>query len=99
MADERMSPADAERLHILLLQIQEKFSESVGFVRDHDSDKSFESYRRVVAELSANLMLDIQERLWRDFPQLRPEFLKGPYKIDPKIYEPVFYKLRDPNGA
>jgi hypothetical protein len=72
-----------------------KLSESVGFIRDHDSAKSFESYRQVVAEIMATLQLDIQERLWRDYPQLRPEFLKGPYKVDPKIYEPPFYKLRD----
>ncbi len=94
MCEERMSPEDAERLNVLLLQIQEKLSESVGFIRERDSTKSFESYRRVVAEISATLLLDIQERLWRDYPQLRPEFLKGPYKVDPKIYEPLFYELK-----
>lgn len=90
--EDRMSPADAERLNVLLLQIQAKLSQSVGFIRDHDSTKSFESYQRVVAEVLATLQLDIQERLWRDYPQLRPEFLKGPYEIDPKIYEPPFYE-------
>lgn len=86
-----MSPGDAERLNVLLLQIQVKLSQSVSFIRDHDSTKSFESYQRVVATMMATVQLDIQERLWRDYPQLRPEFLKGPYKIDPKIYEPAFY--------
>ena len=95
MRDERMSPDDAERLNVLLLQIQAKLSESVGFIRDHDSIKSSESYGRVVAEILATLQLDIQERLWRDYPHLRPEFLGGPYKIDPKIYEPPFYELKD----
>ena len=52
MCKDRMSPDDAERLNVLLLQLQAKLSESVGFVRDHDSAKSFESYRRVVAEIS-----------------------------------------------
>lgn len=90
--EDRMSPDDAERLNVLLLQIQARLSQSVGFIRDHDSTKSFESYQRVVAEIMATVQLDIQERLWRDYPQLRPEFLKGPYKIDPKIYEPPFYE-------
>jgi hypothetical protein len=90
-----MSPDEAERLNVLLLQIQSKLGQSVGFIRDHDSTKSFESYRRVVAELMATLQLDIQERLWRDYPQLRPEFLKGPYRIDPEIYEPPFYESSD----
>ena len=99
MREERMSPADAERLNVLWLQIQEKLNESVGFVRNHDSTKSFESYRRVVAEISANVLLDVQERLWRDYPQLRPEFLKGPYKIESKIYEPHFHELRDADEA
>ena len=90
-----MSPDDAERLNVLLLQVQAKLSQSVGFIRDHDSTKSFESYQRVVAEILATVQLDIQERLWRDYPQLRPEFLNGHYKIDPKIYEPPFYEPGD----
>lgn len=90
-----MKHTDAERLNILLLQISAKLNESVGFVRDHDSQKSFESYRRIVAEIITTLHLDIQERLWRDFPDLRPTFLKGPYHVDPKIHEPVFYQLEE----
>lgn len=64
--ESRMSPEDAERLNVLLLQIQAKLSQSVGFIRDRDSTKSFESYQRVVAEIMATVQLDIQERLWRD---------------------------------
>jgi hypothetical protein len=55
MRDQRMSPDDAERLNVLLLQIQAKLSESVGFIQDHDSMKSFESYGRVVPEILATL--------------------------------------------
>jgi hypothetical protein len=99
MREERMSPEDAERLNVLLLQIQAKLSESVGYIRDRDSTKSFESYRRVVAGILATVQLDVQERLWRDYPQLRPEFLKGPYRVDAKIYEPHFYELSDDKGA
>ena len=99
MREERMNPEDAERLNVLLLQIQAKLGESVDFIRDHDSTKSFESYSRVVAEILATVQLDIQERLWRDYPQLRPEFLKGPYRVDAKIYEPHFYELRDEKDA
>ena len=99
MREERMSPEDAEQLNVLLLQIQAKLSESVGFIRDRDSTKSFESYRRVVAGILATVQLDVQERLWRDYPQLRPEFLKGPYQVDTKIYEPHFYELRDEKDA
>lgn len=90
-----MKHSDAERLNILLLQISGKLSESVGFVRDHDSQKSFESYRRVIAEVITTLHLDVQERLWRDHPELRPTFLKGPYEVDPKIHEPIFHRLED----
>ncbi|WP_129642526.1 hypothetical protein [Peristeroidobacter agariperforans] len=79
-----MSPEDAEQLNVLLLQIQAKLNQSVGFIRDHDSTKSFESYQRVVAEIMATVQLDIQERLWRDYPQLRPEFLTGPIGSIPR---------------
>jgi len=91
----RMTSDEAERLNVLLLQIQAKLGQSAAFVQDRDSTKSSESYRRVVAGIMATIQLDIQERLWRDYPQLRPEFLKGPYKIDPKIHEPPFYELND----
>lgn len=97
--EDRMSPDDAERLNVLLLQIQAKLGQSAAFIRDLDSTKSSESYQRVVAEIMATIQLDIQERLWRDYPQLRPEFLNGPYKINPQIHEPPFYEPSDAKEA
>jgi hypothetical protein len=86
----------AEKLSVLTMQISEKLNESVSFVQDHDSTESYESYRRVIGTLIATLYLDVQERLWRDYPELRPSGMKnGTYAVDPKIFEPRFYALKD----
>jgi hypothetical protein len=86
----------AEKLSILTMQVSEKLNESVAFVRDHDSKESYESYARVAATLVATLYLDIQERLWRDYPDLRPKGMKnGTYEVDPRIFEPRFYTSTD----
>lgn len=83
----------AEKLSILTMQVSEKLNESVAFVRDHDSK---ESYARVAATLVATLYLDIQERLWRDYPDLRPKGMKnGTYEVDPRIFAPRFYTSTD----
>ena len=35
---------------------------------------------------------ELAEPLLQRFPDLRPEQLGGPYKIDPAIYQPHFYE-------
>lgn len=62
----------SEKLSVFTIQISEKLNESIAFVHDHAPKESYESYRKVIATLIATLYLDIQERLWRDYPELRP---------------------------
>lgn len=37
-------------------------------------------------------MFDLQEPLWDRFPDLKPQQLGGPYKVNPDIYQPLFYE-------
>ena len=83
----------SEKLSVFTIQISEKLNESIAFVHDHAPKESYESYRKVIATVISTLYLDIQERLWRDYPELRPVGMKnGTYEVDPKIFEPRFYE-------
>jgi hypothetical protein len=73
------------------MQLIAHLDQSVAFVRDHCSRDEFERYRKEVGKLIAAIDLEIAERIYREHPSLRPEALDGPYKVDPRIFEPRFY--------
>ena len=86
-----MTKEEAESLSIALLQIVAKLNQSAAFVRDRDDEENWDKYRDAVGRAMAAVFLDLEEPLWARFPDLRPEYLDGPYKTDPAIYEPYFY--------
>jgi hypothetical protein len=49
------------------------------------------------------ICLDIEEILWAEHPELRPQEMDGPYRVDPANWEPRFYPLRrstdEPRGG
>ena len=87
-----MTKEEAEKLSVLLLQLQAKLNESVAFVRDSDSKEELEKYRSAIGQVMSVLYLDVEEKLWSRFPELRPDSMDGPYKVDSKIFEPRFYR-------
>ncbi len=86
-----MTQEEAEQLSIALLQIVGKLDDSASFVRDNDSEDNWDKYRRAVGQAMATVALELSEPLWARYPELKPEYLGGPYLVDPKIYEPRFY--------
>ena len=86
-----MNIQEAEELSILLMQISGKLDQSVRFVLDKDTNSNFETYRLNVGKIMGELYLDMLRPLWDRYPELLPEDMGGPYKINPKIYEPSFY--------
>jgi hypothetical protein len=84
----------AEKLSILMMQINAQLDDSVAYVRDTESKEDFESYRDIIARVMASLYLDVEEKLWREHPELRPVLMDGPYQVDPKRFEPRFYLKR-----
>ena len=85
----------AEGLSILMMQIGANLDQSVAYVRDHCSKEEFEAYRTEVGKIMGAIYLDIEEKLYREHPSLRPEALDGPYKVDPKIFDPRFYEPKE----
>ncbi len=90
-----MTKGEAERLSILLLQLVAKLDQSAAFVRDKDTKENWDKYRLAVGKAMGEICLELEEPLWKRFPELKPEPLGGPYRIDPAIYEPKFYSGED----
>lgn len=89
-----MNRDDADRLNVLFLQIAGLLNQSAAFVRDKDDEAHWHQYRRPVGK-AMNAVFDLGELIWARFPELKPESLGGPYKVDPLIYEPAFYEWDD----
>ena len=86
-----MTKEEAESLSVVLLQIVGRLDQTAAFVRDKEDKASWDKYRQAVGRAMAAVSLDLAEPLWARFPELRPEDLGGPYKVDPAIHEPHFY--------
>ena len=86
-----MDRQEAEVLSILLLQVIGRLDQSAAFVRDKETKENWDAYRHAVGRAMAAVSLDLAEPLWVRHPDLRPEYLGGPYKVNPQIYQPLFY--------
>jgi len=75
-----------------MLQINSQLNDSIAFIRDNGSKEEFEAYRKAAGMLMGSILLDIEEPIYKEHPSLRPDGLDGPYKVDPKIFEPRFYE-------
>ena len=86
-----MDSGQARELNLLLLRISAHLEQSAVFVKGHDSEENFLKYRKVVGEVMGNLFCDALNPLWQRFPELRPDYLDGPYQVPASAYEPSFY--------
>ncbi|RYD35339.1 MAG: hypothetical protein EOP85_19090 [Verrucomicrobiaceae bacterium] len=86
-----MTPGEAKELSHLLARVGSQLDLSVAFVHDHDTTENFIEYRRVVGEMMGTMFLDLMTPLYARFPELRPDYLGGPYQIPGSAYLPVFY--------
>jgi hypothetical protein len=81
----------AEKLSVLMLRVASQLDQSVAYVRDHCDRKEFESYRRTAGQVIGTIYVDIEEKIWKQHPQLRPESLGGSFKVDERVLGPPFY--------
>ena len=77
------------------LPISSKFS----FVRDHDTNENFEEYRQVIGKIMGSLLMDVEDKLWRKYPELRPKQMDGLSEVDESIIKPRFYTCKNENGT
>ena len=82
----------AEKLSVLMIQINSMLNDSVAYVRDTCKNEEFKTYRSAAGKLMGTLYLDIANKLWEEYPKLKPTQMDGPYEIDQSLFEPRFYK-------
>lgn len=81
-----------------MIQMNSTLNDSVAYVRDTCPNEEFKTYRSAAGKVMGILYLDIANKLWEEYPELKPTQLGGPYEIDPKLFEPRFY-VWDTNPA
>jgi hypothetical protein len=84
----------AEKIGILMLQINSKLNDSIAYVRDNCSQDEFETYKRSVGKIMGSILIEIENPIFEKHPSLMPDGLGGPNNIDPKIFEPRFYEYK-----
>jgi hypothetical protein len=86
----RMELEVAEKLSVLMMRIVAQLDQSTAYVRDNCSRKEFEDFRRVAGQVMGMIYVDIEEKLWAEHPQLRPQSLGGQYHVDDTVLGPPF---------
>jgi len=90
-----MDRAAAEKLQLLALPTMARLSESLEFVEDNGTPEEAARHRRAVATLLGAFCSEVLLPIHAEHPDLLPEGLRGPYKIDPAAYGPPFYTRPD----
>lgn len=86
-----MTEQEAEKLSIALMQVVALLDQTAAYVKVKDSKENWDSYRRAVGRAMGEVCLELEEPLWKRFPNLKPVSIGGPYKVNPSIFEPKFY--------
>jgi hypothetical protein len=86
-----MKKEDAEKLSILIMQINSQIDQSIAFVQDRGSESEFKQHRFMAAQAMGRL-IDILTSLYEDHPFLKPVSVGGTYEVDPQIFSNWFYQ-------
>ena len=89
-----MNKYDAEKLSILMMQINSKMDQSAAFVRDKCTDSEFKEYRGKAGQVMGRV-IDILHDIYEQHPDLKPEQVGGTYKVDPEVFESTFYRSKN----
>jgi hypothetical protein len=85
----------AEKLSVLMMRVVAQLDQSTAYVRDTCTREEFEAYRRVAGQVIGTIYVDIEEKLWGEHPQLRPQSLGGQYPVNDELLGPPFYRGED----
>lgn len=68
----------AEKISILMLQLNSKLDDSVAYVRDNSTQQELEVYRRAVGKIMGAILMDSEEPIFKEHPSLLPDGLGWP---------------------
>jgi hypothetical protein len=67
-----MDRATAEMVSDLMLDIGAKLNESVTIVQQTSTEAEFEWYRKAIARLMGDMLLDVMNPIYIQYPELKP---------------------------
>ena len=95
-----MDRASSEKLQLFALSTMAKLSESLEFVEDNGTPEEAARHRTAVATLLGAFCSEVLAPIHAEHPDLLPQGLRGPYKIDLAAYGPPFYtRPAKPSGG
>lgn len=60
----------------LMVEFGDRLNQSVVLVKDNCSHDEFIIYRNAVAKLMGDMLLDVMNPIFKEFPELKPDRLK-----------------------
>ena len=77
------------------MQLNAKMDDTVYFVKENDEKGLFENYHRIAGKIMASFYLDVQKKLWEEYPDLVTTHMGGEYPVEPELFEPRFYETKE----
>lgn len=68
-----MKKETAKQVGDLMINIQSKLNESIIVVQNNCSDEEFKQYRKTVAYIMGDIITDIMNPIYKEYPDLLPE--------------------------
>ncbi|WNC72221.1 hypothetical protein RGQ13_19175 [Thalassotalea psychrophila] len=88
-----MTNDDAQKLSILMLQINALMDQSTAFVQDKYSEEEFHKYRLQAGEVMGPVC-NILNNIYSGHPDLKPTQIGGTYSIPDDIFKNKFYERK-----
>ena len=86
-----MTRDDAIKLLHLYAKIGADLDQSVAFRMDHDSEFEANGGALPTGKVMGEVYFELMKPIYKEFPDLLPDYLDGPYSIPETVYEPRFY--------
>ena len=80
-----MNKEDAEKVNIALMQINRQLKDVYEFVSENETD-NFEGFQKRFAKVLGYHIMGLQQPLWKEHPDLKPECMEGNLKVDNGIF-------------
>ena len=76
----------AERMSLVLIEQSAQLNALVRLIQSTSTTEEFRKYRRGVGKVMAEILLELLNPIYAEHPDLKPEGLGGPYRVDESTY-------------
>ncbi len=84
-----MNREQAEETNLLAIEIGLRLGRHLQKLRSGCGSKEAHDITRRFADVMANILIEIQNPLYEEYPDLKPQELGGPFKVPSNIVPPA----------